>query len=117
MPKHTTISNHNEHKRDTGRPKKLAVDDRWRLGILASKNRRMSIENVRHKMINRGTVQLTIRTHLLAMDWPKSRGIPSPLLKPEPQERGLNCCLEHRNYNWDNVTSHMTVQWGYIQTA
>jgi len=95
-----------EHQIGAGRPRKLDKSDRIRLGIVASKNRRRSIENIRRDIISRGTVTVckeTVRKELQCIGWQKKKAIPSPLLKPEQCQRRLNWCLDHVNYDWDNV--------------
>ena len=96
-----------EQKKGAGRPRLLTVGDRRRLGVLVSKNRRMSVNNIRCELIQRGTVPLskeTLRTKLHSLNWEKSKGIPSPLLKPEQKERRLTWCMNHLNLDWENVT-------------
>ena len=44
-----------EHQKGAGRPRKLEFGDRVRLGILTSKNRRASISNIIHSLVQRGT--------------------------------------------------------------
>jgi len=93
-----------EHQKGAGR--KLDKSDRIRLGIVASKNRRRSIENIRRDIISRGTVTVfkeTVRKELQCIGWQKKKAIPSPLLKSEQCQRRLNWCLDHVNYNLDNV--------------
>jgi len=51
-----------EHQKGAGRPRKLDKSDRIRLGIVASKNRRRSIENIRRDIISRGTVTVCKET-------------------------------------------------------
>jgi len=95
-----------EHQKGAGRPRKLDKSDRIRLGIVASKNRRRSIDNIRRDIISRVTVTVckeTVRKELQCIGWQKKKAIPSPLLKPEQCQRRLNWCLDHVNYNWDNV--------------
>lgn len=95
-----------ERKEGSGRPRILDTKDHRRLAQIVRAGPMKSVENIRQRMIERGSPAVsnaTVNRELHRMNYTKKRAISSPLLTETHKQMRLNWCHEHQNLSWDNV--------------